>query len=147
MSRQNALIDLELRNEGLPVTQAACFRLLAVYPLLCAPSLHAVGSSGTLDTIRLAAVGFILFCGCFMGNIFPAAFEVVSADTRASTVGFLNIFGAMVSGYALLFGRMWRQTVGIERSLAYTALAYLLVALLLSAGITWLFRRDYERIH
>ena len=107
----------------------------------------ALGSSGTLHTTRLAAVGFGLFSGFFMGNIFPAAFEVVPADTRASAVGLLNFFGAAVSGFALLFGGMWTQSVGIERLLSYTALAYLLGALLLIAGIQWLFRRDYERVH
>ncbi len=128
-------------------TRAARLWLLAASLLLCAPCLHAVGSSGTLEATRFAAVGFGLFSGCFMGNIFPAAFEVVPADTRASAVGLLNFFGAAMSGFALLFGGIWKQTVGIERLLSYTALAYILGALLLIAGITWLFRRDYERIH
>jgi hypothetical protein len=71
----------------------------------------------------------------------------VPADTRASAVGLLNLFGAAVSGFALLFGGMWKETVGIELLLTYTALAYLLGAFLHIAGINWLFRCDYERIH
>lgn len=127
-------------------TKAARFWLLIASLLLCAPCLHALGSSGTLDATRLAAVGFGLFSGFFMGNIFPAAFEIVPADTRASAVGILNFFGAAVSGFAPLLGGMWKQTVGIERLLTGTAFVYLAGALLLIAGIKLLFQRDYERI-
>jgi len=127
-------------------TKAARFWLLAASLLLCAPCLHALGSSATLETTRFAAAGFGLFSGFFMGNIFPAAFEVVPADTRASAVGILNFFGAAVSGFALLFGGMWKQTVGIERLLTGTALVYLAAAFATVAGVKLLFRRDYERI-
>ena len=128
-------------------TKAARLWLLTASLLLCAPCLHALGSSDSLAATRLAAMGFGLFSGFFMANIFPSAFEVVPADTRASAVGMLNLFGAVVSGFALLFGGMWKQTVGIERLLSYTALLYLLGALLLIAGIKLLFQRDYQRIH
>ena len=80
-------------------------------------------------------------------NIFPSAFDVVPAETRASAVGLLNFFGAIVSGFATLFGGLWKKTLGIERLLTGTALVYLLGALLLGAGIHWLFRRDYQRAH
>jgi MFS family permease len=46
-----------------------------------------------------------------------------------------------------LFGGVWKKTVGIERLLSNTALLYLMGALLLIAGITLLFQRDYQRIH
>lgn len=128
-------------------TKAARLWLLTASLFLCAPCLHALGSSDSLGATRLAAIGFGLFSGFFMGNIFPSAFEVVPADTRASAVGVLNLFGAVVSGFAPLVGGMWKKTVGIERLLSYTALVYLLAALLLIAGIKFLFHRDYQRIH
>jgi MFS family permease len=128
-------------------TKAARFWLLAASLLLCAPCLHALGSSDTLTATRIAAAGFGLFSGFFMGNIFAAAFEVVPVNTRASAVGILNFFGAAVSGFALLFGGMWKQTIGIERLLTGTTLIYLAGALATVAGIKLLFRRDYERVH
>ena len=128
-------------------TKAARLWLLAASLLLCAPCLHALGSSATIEATRLAAVGFGFSSGFFMGNIFPSAFEVVPADTRASAVGLLNFCGAVVSGFATLFGGLWKKTVGIDRLLSGTALAYLLGALLLGAVIQWLFHRDYERVH
>ena len=128
-------------------TRAARLWLLAASLLLCAPCLHALGSSETLAATRLAAIGFGLFSGFLMGNIFPAAFEVVPADTRASAVGFLNFCGALVSGFAPLLGGMWKRTIGIESLLSATAAAYLVGAALVIAGIRFLFPSDYARIH
>ncbi len=128
-------------------TNAARLWLLTASLLLCAPCLHALGSSDTLNATRLAAAGFGLFSGFFMGNIFPAAFEVVPADTRASAVGVLNCLGALVSGFATLAGGMWKRTIGIERLLSSTALIDVIGALLLFACIKLLFPRDYGRIH
>jgi predicted MFS family arabinose efflux permease len=128
-------------------TKAARLWLLAASLLFCAPCLHALGSSDSLAATRLAAMSFGLCSGFFMANIFPSAFEVVPADARASAVGVLNLFGAVISGFALLFGGLWKQSVGIERLLSFTALFYLLSALLLVAGIRLLFPRDYQRIH
>ncbi len=128
-------------------TRAARMWLLAASLLLCAPCLHALGSSETLAATRLAAIGFGLFSGLLMGNIFPAAFEVVPADTRASAVGFLNFCGALVSGFAPLLGGMWKRTIGIESLLSTTAAAYLVGAALVIAGIRFLFPNDYARIH
>jgi MFS family permease len=128
-------------------TKAARLWLLVASLLLCAPSLYAIGHCNSLGATRVAAAAFGLFSGLLMGNIFPAAFEIIPADTRASAVGILNFFGAAVSGFALLFGGMWKQTLGIEGLLGWTALAYLLAGLALTAGIKLLFPRDFARIH
>ena len=127
-------------------TKAARLWLLAASLLLCAPFLHLLGNSDTLAVTRVAAAGFGLFSGFFMGNIFPAAFEVVPADARASAVGVLNLFGAVVSGFATLFGGLWKKTLGIPALLSGTGLAYAVSALLIVAGIRFLFRHDYERV-
>ena len=42
---------------------------------------------------------------------------------------------------------MWKQTIGLGRLLTGTALAYLVVAFALIAGIKLLFPRDYARVH
>lgn len=128
-------------------TKAARIWILAASLLLCAPCLYALGHNASLETTRAAAAAFGLFSGFFMGNIFPAAFEVVPGDTRASAVGVLNFFGAIVSGFATLFGGLWKKTLGFEGLTGWTALAYLLAGLALIAGIRKLFPHDYERIH
>jgi hypothetical protein len=123
-------------------TKAARLWLMVASLLLCAPCLHALGSSDTLNITRIAAAAFGLFSGLLMGNIFPAAFEVVPTDTRASAVGILNFFGAIMSGFATLFGGMWKQSLGIDRLLSITALAYLAAGMALILGIKTLFPRD-----
>jgi len=128
-------------------TKAARLWLLTVSLLGCAPFLHLLGNSDTLSITRVAAVGFGLFSGFFMGNIFPAAFEIVPGDARASAVGVLNLFGAVISGFATLSGGMLKKSVGIDNLLSYTGLAYLTGGLALIAGIQFLFRHDYERVH
>ena len=128
-------------------TNAARLWLLLASLILCAPCLHAIGHCGTLGATRLAAAGFGVSSGLLMGNIFPAAFEVVLLEARASAVGLLNFFGAGVSGCATLFGGMWKKTIGIEGLLTGTAVAYLAAAILLMLGIYLVFPRDYVRSH
>jgi len=123
-------------------TKASRLWLMTASLILCAPCLHFLGSSDTLAVTRIAAAAFGLFSGLLMGNIFPAAFEVVPADTRASAVGILNFCGAIMSGFATLFGGMWKQSLGIDRLLSITALAYLAAGVALIIGIKKLFPRD-----
>jgi predicted MFS family arabinose efflux permease len=125
-------------------TKAARLWLMVASLVLCAPCLHALGSSATLTATRIAAAGFGLFGGLLMGNIFPAAFEVVPANARASAVGALNFCGALVSGFAALFGGLWKKSLGIDRLLTLTAIAYVVAGIALIVGIKVLFPRDYR---
>ena len=128
-------------------TKAARLYLMTASLLLCAPCLNAIGNSDTLNATRLAASAFGLFAGFFMGNIFPAAFEVVPPNARASAVGLLNFFGALVSGLAPLLVGTWKKTIGVDRWLSYAAMIYVVAALVLIVGIHQLFQKDYERVH
>ena len=128
-------------------TKAARLWLMVITLLCCAPCLQALGNSDSLTATRIAAAGFGLLSGLLMGNIFPAAFEVVPAETRASAVGALNFCGAIMSGIATLFGGLWKQSLGISGLLSLTAGAYIVAGLVLIAGIKMLFPRDYQNIH
>jgi predicted MFS family arabinose efflux permease len=126
------------------LTKASRLWLMTASLLLCAPCLHFLGSSDTLMMTRMAAAGFGLFSGLLMGNIFPAAFEVVPANTRASAVGVLNLCGGLMAGFATLFGGLWKTSLGIDRLLSFTAAAYLAVGVLLIVGIFVFFPKDYR---
>ena len=117
--------------------------MLTTSLIFCAPCLHFLGNSETLAMTRIAAAAFGLFSGLLIGNIFPAAFEVVPANTRASAVGVLNLCGGLVSGCATLFGGIWKSTLGIDRLLTITAVGYSLAGILLIFGIKRLFPRDF----
>ena len=79
-----------------------------------------------------------------MGNIFPAAFEVVPKNSRATAVGILNLFGGLMSGFATLFGGLWKSTLGIDGLMTLTAIAYFAAGLLLISGVYRLFPNDYR---
>ncbi len=128
-------------------TKAARFWILTASFILCAPCLYFLGSSSTLESTRLAAAGFGLSAGLFQGNIFPATFEVVPANTRASAVGILNFCASILSGSATLAGGYFKESIGIARLMTYTALLYILAALLLIAGTQLFFHRDFKRNH
>jgi MFS family permease len=119
--------------------------LMVASLVFCAPCLHTLGNSDTLTATRVSAAAFGLFSGWLMGNIFPAAFEVVTSHSRASAVGILNFCGAMMSGFATLFGGMWKSTLGIDRLLTWTALGYVFAGLLLMVGIFAFFNADSQR--
>lgn len=129
------------------ITKAARMWLMTATMLLCAPCLYGIGHADTLVQTCLAAASFGLFSGFLMGNIFPAAFEVVPADTRASAVGVLNFCGALVSGVASWAGGVWKASLGIEWLLSFAAALYLLAAALLVLTILWIFPHDYRRVH
>lgn len=128
-------------------TKSARMWLLAGSLAFCAPCLHALGSSPTLTLTCLSVAAFGLFSGFFIGNIFPAAFEVVPADTRASAVGVLNFCGGMLSGFAPLVGGLWKRSVGMEQILTFTGAAYLAAAIVVVVGLKTLFPRDYDKVH
>ena len=125
-------------------TKASRLWLMTASLILCAPCLHFLGSSDTLTATRVAAAGFGLCGGLLMGNIFPAAFDVVPANTRASAVGILNFCGGIMAGFAPLFGGVWKESLGIDGLLTLTALAYVVAGLALIVGIKLLFPRDHE---
>lgn len=124
-----------------PRTPAARFWLLVGGLLLSAPCIHLLGSADTLATTRVAATLFGFFSGLFIGNIFPSSFDVVPQSTRATAVGLLNFCGAIMSGFATLFGGWWKATLGIDRLLSFTALGYVVVGMALVVGIKVLLPR------
>lgn len=126
-------------------TLASRYYLMFASLVLCAPCLHAIGNCETLWQLRLAASAFGLFSGLLMGNIFPSAFEVVATQSRATAVGILNLCGGLVSGFATLFGGMWKETLGIDRLLTLTGVAYFAAGLLLLCCILVLFPRDLQK--
>ncbi len=134
-----------LADAFLKFTQASRYWLMVASLILCAPSLHAIGNCETLVQLRFAATAFGLCSGLLMGNIFPSAFEVVSIQSRATAVGVLNLCGGLVSGFATLFGGLWKASLGIDRLLTFTALAYFFAGLLLVAGIIFFFATDTRR--
>ena len=92
-------------------------------------------------------VGDSLGTGLVMANVFAAGFEIVPADTRASSVGFLNLFSAVGAGLGPLLGGVWKQSLGIANLLTVAGLLCAGTGLIMLAGTRAWFNRDYARVH
>jgi len=81
-------------------------RLWAVLTaFLCtAPCIFLLGTSETLGAARTAGLAFGFFAACTTVNQVPAAFDVVPASLRASTVGLLNLVSVIAAGFAPFLG-------------------------------------------
>jgi MFS transporter, Spinster family, sphingosine-1-phosphate transporter len=127
--------------------KASRFWLILTGLLLSAPCVHLIGNSDSLLVTKLAAIAFGLSGGLAMANLYISSFEVVPANTRASAVAFMNLAGYLTSGFAPLVTGMWKQSIGIHRMMSYASVLMVAAALLLLAGIKFLFPADYKRVH
>jgi predicted MFS family arabinose efflux permease len=112
-----------------------------------APCMYLIGSSSTLAVARLAAVGFGLFAGFIVANQAPAAFDVVPAPLRATTIGITNFVAAAASGFAPFLGGMARKSIGVHHVMTLTATVFLCTALVLATVVVRHFDRDHRMAH
>jgi sugar phosphate permease len=110
----------------------------------CAPLLVALGRVENLDLLKFILVGYGFFSGWMIGNIFPAAFEVVGPARRGLAVGILNFFGAALSGFAPLMVGTWKKTYGLPGMLGVAGIAYMLAAVLLALAIFFTLPKDQD---
>ena len=128
-------------------TKMARFWLIATGLLLAAPCIHLIGNSDSLLFTKLAAVAFGLTGGLALANLYISAFDVVPADTRASSVAFMNLAAYLTSGFAPLVIGIWKQSIGIGRMMSYGSLLLVAAALVLSCAAKYLAPSDYRRVH
>lgn len=110
----------------------------------CAPLLVAIGRVENLDLLKFILVAYGFFSGWMIGNIFPAAFEVVGASRRGLAVGILNFFGAALSGFAPLMVGTWKKSYGLPGMLGVAGIAYALAAVLLALAIIFTLPKDQD---
>ena len=127
--------------------KAARFWMVNTGLLLLSPCVHWIGNTSSLYFAVVATVGFGFGCGLAFSSLQICSFDVVPIDTRASALGFLNLVGGFVSGFAALLGGVWKESVGIQTLMTYAALACFLAGLLMILGIKLYFQRDYDRVH
>jgi len=127
--------------------KASRFWLIFAGLLLGAPCVHLIGNSDSLLATKLAAIAFGLSGGLAVGNLYISSFDVVPADTRASAVAFMNLAGYLTSGFAPLVTGMWKRSIGIHHMMSYASVLMVAAAVLLLAGIKFLFPEDYQRVH
>jgi predicted MFS family arabinose efflux permease len=125
--------------------KSARFWVLFVAFVAAGPSILLIGTSHSLGATRLAGVAFGFFSGFVNGNQAAAAFDVVPASLRASTIGVLNLVGAAIAGFGPFLGGMARSTIGVDQLFIYTGGLYLANAALILYVIFRHFDRDHRR--
>jgi predicted MFS family arabinose efflux permease len=122
-------------------------RVLVLFGSLvtCCPLLVAIGTTRDLSVLKWVLVGYGFFSGWMIGNIFPAAFEVVHLGQRGLAVGVLNFFGAALSGFAPLLVGQWKETLGLPGMIQYAAVAYGCASMLLIFAILFTLKGDLGR--
>lgn len=110
----------------------------------CAPLLLAIGQTREMWLLQVLLVGYGFCSGWMIGNIFPAAFEVVRTDQRGLAVGLLNLFGALLSGFAPLMVGKWKETLGFPGMIQYAANAYGFASFLLLIAILFTVPREID---
>lgn len=126
-------------------TRASRYWVACAGFFIAAPSLHLMGSSGSLFFTKMAAVGFGLGAGLFLANLMVSAFEVVPVYTRASACGCMNLVGSGTSGFASVLEGRWKESIGLQNMMSFGALACVGAGLLLILCIRFYFPKDYAR--
>ena len=126
-------------------TAASRFWVIVAALFGATPCILLIGASLALESTRVSAMAFGFFSGCIVGNQAAAAFDVVPASLRASSVGVLNLLGALVSGFAPFLGGLARRTIGVDRLMAFTSAVYAATGLVLVYATLRHFGRDQAR--
>jgi hypothetical protein len=126
-------------------TPAARFWVIVAALFGATPCILLIGASPALDSTRISAMAFGFFAGCIAGNQVAACFDIVPASLRASSVGVLNLLGALVSGFAPFLGGLARRTIGVGRLMGFTSAVYAATALFVVYATIRHFSRDHAR--
>jgi MFS family permease len=81
--------------------------------LLSAPFAWLAFDSSSLSILKLASIGFGLFGGALMANIFAAAYDVIAKENYGLGAGALNFCGGLAGGSAMFIAGYFRQSIGI----------------------------------
>ena len=122
------------------------FRLaLQIAALLCGVPLFAVfGFAPSAGICFAMLVGWGIVRGLFQSNTFPSIFDVVPAESRASAVGFVNVFAYVIGSFApVIFGYISERWGVRGFEIGFASLGALLVAAAIAMGYLygWLFRK------
>jgi len=124
---------------------AGRFYVAGLGVLLSAPFAYLTLAGGSLTVLKLAATGFGLFAGLMIANIFASAYDVISERNYGFGAGALNMAGGLAGGAAIFFAGLWKQTLGIETLMGWSAVAAACCACLLIVVAATRFEADKRR--
>jgi len=125
--------------------RAGRFYVAGLGVLMCAPFAYLTLAGGSLLVLKLAATGFGLFAGLMIANIFASAYDVISERNYGFGAGALNMAGGLAGGAAIFFAGLWKQTLGIETLMGWSAASAAACACLLILVAATRFQADQRR--
>ncbi len=93
--------------------RAVRFYLVGAGVLFSAPFAWLAFQSDSLLVLKLASVGFGIFGGWLMSNIFAAAYDVIAKENYGLGAGALNLCGGMAGGTAIFIAGYFNASIGI----------------------------------
>jgi MFS family permease len=104
--------------------------------LLCGvPFILLTGLTTTVLAVVAAMAGFGFFKGLYDANIWASLYDVVAPAHRATALGVMNSIGWLGAGTATVAIGVMSETWGLSRSIAATSVIYLVVGVVLLAGM------------
>jgi MFS family permease len=122
------------------------FRILTIGLFCCAPMALATFAAPSLLLLRLSALGFGLFAGLFVSNIFASAYDIVAKRNFGLATGVINMAGGLGSGSAILLTGVWKQSASISSLMALSAGAAITMAIVLTVVLHLRFQKDRARV-
>src|SRR5689334_17061053 len=99
------------------------------------PFIFLTGWTTTVYAVVLAMTGFGFFKGLYDANIWASLYDVVPLERRATALGLMNSIGWLGGGLAPVAIAALSDRYGMSASISAVSAIYLLVGLLLVAGI------------
>lgn len=113
--------------------------------LLASPFVLLFGLGESVMSVWIAAAGFGVMRGLFEANAFTSLFDVVAAEHRASSVGFLNVIAGTVGSFApIMLGAMSERhgIDGLSGGFVILSGVLALGAVMLLVSLLFTFNRD-----
>lgn len=113
----------------------------------CAPFVVLCGETGSVFWVVIALLAWGFFRGLYEANTFAAAFDVIPAEARGTTVGLMNLVGWLVGGGTapVIIGYL-AQLKGLSRAIALASLGYVAAGILFAIAVLGFVHRDVARL-
>lgn len=119
----------------------------AVAVLCAAPFVYLVGTTSHKAFLIGGLICWGLFKGFYDANIFASAYDVVRAEARGTTAGFMNCLGWLIGGGTapIVIGYI-ADRHGLSYAFSLVSLVYVIAFALLVIGIVFFVRKDAARM-
>ncbi|MGH9627562.1 MAG: MFS transporter [Bryobacteraceae bacterium] len=126
-------------------TPAGRFYIGGAGLIVSAPFAYWTFAAGSVDALKIAAVGFGLFAGIMIANVFAASYDVISQRNYGFATGGLNLIGGVAGGIGIFLAGAWKDSIGLHGLIGWTAIGAAVAAAAMIVVASRSFAADRER--